>query len=125
MIAKGKMFPSFREAFNMLSLFILLMFTFIIFRSDNITQATAYFKLIPSKSLLSFPTTNDGITLFVTLFFILVMFVVEWIQREKNYGLQIASIKSPVVRIAIYYILLLIIFVFRANEANQFIYFQF
>lgn len=124
-IAKGKLFPSFREAFNMLSLFILLMFTFILFRSDDISQAIAYYKLLPSRSLLSFPTTNDGITLGVTLFFIVVMFVVEWIQREKNYGLQIAAIKSPVLRIAIYYILLLIIFVFRANEANQFIYFQF
>lgn len=124
-IAKGKWFPSFREAFNMLSLFILLMFTFILFRSDDISQAIAYYKLLPSRSLLSFPTTNDGITLGVTLFFIVVMFVVEWIQREKNYGLQIAAIKSPALRIAIYYILLLIIFVFRANEANQFIYFQF
>jgi len=124
-IAKGKTFPSFREAFNMASLFILLMFTFIIFRSDNIGQAISYYKLLGSKSLLSFPTTSDGITLGVTLFFILIMFVVEWLQREKDYGLQIGNIKKTWLRIGIYYLLLLVIFVFRANEANQFIYFQF
>lgn len=124
-MAKGKLFPSFREIFNMASLFILLMFTFIIFRSDNIGQALSYYQLLLSKSLLSFPTTNDGITLGVTLFFILLMFVVEWLYREKDYGLQIGNIKKPWLRIGIYYLLLLVIFVFRANEANQFIYFQF
>jgi len=124
-IAKGRTFPSLREAFNMVSLFILLMFTFIIFRSDNISQAMSYYKLLGSTSLFSFPTTNDGITLGVTLFFIIVMFVVEWLQREKDYGLQISHIKKPWLRIGIYYLLLLILFVFRANEANQFIYFQF
>lgn len=124
-MAKGKLFPSFREIFNMASLFILLMFTFIIFRSDNIGQAFSYYQLLGSKSLLRFPTTNDGITLGVTLFFILIMFIIEWLYREKDYGLQIGNIKKPWLRIGIYYLLLLVIFVFRANEANQFIYFQF
>ena len=53
------------------------------------------------------------------------MFIVEWFQREKDYGLQIDNMKSPVLRMAVYYALLAAIFIFSANEANQFIYFQF
>ena len=124
-IAKGKIFPSLREAINMVSLFILIMFTFVIFRLNTITDAFNYYKLLFSRSLLSKPITNDGVTVTVTFIFIIIMISTEWLQREKDHGLQIDSIKSRVVRMSVYYLLFLFIFIFKANEANQFIYFQF
>ncbi len=124
-IAKGKIFPSLRETINMVSLFILIMFTFVIFRLNTITDALNYYKLLFSRSLFSKPITNDGVTVTVTFIFIIVMISTEWLQREKDHGLQIDNIKSRLVRMSVYYLLFLSIFIFKANEANQFIYFQF
>jgi alginate O-acetyltransferase complex protein AlgI len=111
---------------NTLGTFILVMLTTIIFRADNLFLAIDYYKrLFDVSTLFSKPITNDGITMIVTLVFILLMFAIEWLQRKKDYVLQITAIKKRPLRIAIYYVLAIVIFIFRANETNQFIYFQF
>lgn len=72
-----------------------------------------------SKSLFQIPDKG----LFVVPFVVLLL-VSEWTQRSKRHGLEIAQIRSAVVRWSMYFVLVLIIFCFGADQQN-FIYFQF
>jgi uncharacterized BrkB/YihY/UPF0761 family membrane protein len=56
---------------------------------------------------------------------LVIMILVEWLQREKEHGLDFTNRKIPsYVRIIIYYALIAIIMLYGANE-QKFIYFQF
>ena len=114
-------YNSAKEALQIVSTFCIVMFTWIIFRAENISQAYNYvfriFQFVPSGSDLP----NKSIEV---AFYILFLWIVEWIQREKEYGLQIQSIKSKPLRIAIYTFLLVFIQM-TMGESNTFIYFQF
>jgi hypothetical protein len=59
-----------------------------------------------------------------TLFFIVILFVAEWLHREKAHGLHI-NIQSQSMRYIIYIALLLVLFLFKATEPAAFVYFQF
>ena len=120
-IAEGKLLPSFKEAVQMFSTFFLVLIGWIIFRSNDIGEASDYLARLFSPSLfeVSFPHGKRA------LIYCLVLLIVEWIQREKEHALQInKEIKSPVIRWGIYYILILII-VFLQGTPADFIYFQF
>jgi D-alanyl-lipoteichoic acid acyltransferase DltB (MBOAT superfamily) len=122
-IAKEKFFPSFKSFFNMLLVFILVTLTFIIFRSKTIGNSFEYFQILFSKSLFSLPI-KTGLKSYLVIF-ILLMFVIEWSARDKNYGLERLFFDRPKwFRWMFYYILLVIIFMF-AGLNQQFIYFQF
>ena len=49
----------------------------------------------------------------------------EWNYRQQGTPLQLARIKSRVVRFTIYLILLALIALLNSGSGNQFIYFQF
>ncbi|PWA03848.1 MBOAT family O-acyltransferase, partial [Flavobacterium psychrotolerans] len=84
-IAKDRVFPTFREFINMLGTFILVMFTFILFRSETIGRAFGYFSSLFSKSLFSVPILSGSkLMLVITLLFVLLMFIIEWIGRDKQ-----------------------------------------
>ena len=120
-IAEGKLLPSFKEAVQMFSTFFLVLIGWIIFRSNDIGEASDYLARLFSPSLfeVSFPHGKRA------LIYCLVLLVIEWMQREKEHALQInKEIKSPVVRWGIYYILIFII-VFLQGTPADFIYFQF
>ena len=128
-IAKDKHIPSFREFTNMLGTFTLVMLTLIIFRSKTTGQAFQYIGDLFSLSLFSpafFSTTlilykKNLIYIFT---FIFIMIIAEWLQREKEHGLQIDHIRYRIIRWPIYYGLILFIYYFSGKE-QQFIYFQF
>ena len=120
-IAEGKLLPSFKEAVQMFSTFFLVLIGWIIFRSNDIGEASDYLARLFSPSLfeVSFPHGKRA------LIYCLVLLIIEWMQREKEHALQInKEIKSPVVRWGIYYILIFII-VFLQGTPADFIYFQF
>ncbi|PWA04015.1 membrane-bound O-acyltransferase family protein, partial [Flavobacterium psychrotolerans] len=63
--------------------------------------------------------------LVITLLFVLLMFIIEWIGRDKQYGIGgLFTGKSRLYRWGIYYVIILLIFIF-AGSNQQFIYFQF
>lgn len=120
-VAEGKFLPSLKEAVQVLTTCFFVLIGWIIFRADNIGEAADYLSRLFSSSLLdiSFPHGKRA------LIYCLFLLVIEWIQREKEHGLQInKEIKSPVVRWSIYYILIFII-VFLQGTPADFIYFQF
>jgi alginate O-acetyltransferase complex protein AlgI len=89
----------------------------IFFRADNLFHAVKYIQKIMSKTILTYPHNLKIIPLII--FFI----GVEWIQKNKQHGLQINHL--PVLfRWLSYYLLIFMIGYFGA-EQKIFIYFQF
>ncbi len=118
-VAEGKLFPSIKEFAQMLLTFLLAMIGWVLFRSETIGQAWAFLGGMFSKSLFAVPSVPIK-----TLLFVLVMLVVEWIQREREHGFAMEGIKLGVLRYTCYIAVLVVIFIFGVfNE--MFIYFQF
>ena len=116
-VAMNRILPTFKELLQMSFTFLLAALGWIIFRSDNISQTIHIFSNIFSTSLFQVPALSK------TFIFVLVMLVVEWINREKEHPFQI-SIKSKLLRHIIYYAIMLTIVLFSGNQ-ETFIYFQF
>lgn len=129
-LTKDRALPTLREFINIITTFVLVMFTFILFRSESIGKAWGFYLGIFSNPL--FAGSNSGIErininphliLMVGLSF--VMLIVGWFQRHKEHALQFENIKmSKGVRWVIYYLLVLFIIYFK-SDYQQFIYFQF
>lgn len=116
-VATNRTMPTFKELMQMSFTFLLAALGWIIFRSDNISQTVQIFSSIFSTSLFQMPVLSK------TFIFVLVMLVVEWLNREKEHPFQIA-IKSKLLRYIIYYAIMLTIILFSGNQ-ETFIYFQF
>jgi alginate O-acetyltransferase complex protein AlgI len=111
--------------FNMAATFLLVMFTFIIFRADSILQATDYFSRLFSTSLFSIPPITEKINTAVVLVSIVLLFGAEWRQRDKQHVLQIDFIKAFPTRALIYFGLIVLIITFSPTKGADFIYFKF
>ncbi len=121
----NNLFPTIREIRGIAGTFMLTMITVILFRSDSISAAFSYYHSLFSISLFSIPQIPSGrMSGIVTLIFIFVMLIVEWVQRDKDFGLQISAIKCPFMRLSIYYAIIFAILIF-AGEKVTFIYAQF
>jgi len=120
-VAEGKWVPSLKEAGQILLTFFLVVVGWIIFRAESIGQAWEVFKTVLSPSLFSMPEAS-GITGFSIA--ILVMLVIEWIQRDKLHSLAIEGIPWWPVRSLIYFFVFFLILTFGGHSEN-FIYFQF
>lgn len=123
-VAVGRMFPSLREALQMLLTFLLAIIGWIIFRAESIHQAWDYLSHICSPSLfhISFDYGKKA------LLFAFVMLLIEWLQRDRQHALQIGEggwcFRYSAVRWCTYLILILVILTLGAPQA-EFIYFQF
>ncbi len=125
-IAKGKILPSLKDFALMLITFGLTVFAWIFFRAENLSHAFGIVEKIFSKSLFSIQTswTNGYITV-LHLILVVVFIIIEWINREYEFGLQRMS-KNSVLRLMIYFVILFIIFFTNDYHSKQeFIYFQF
>lgn len=109
-----------KEVWKVLKTFFLVCIGWIIFRADNIKEAFIYIKGIFSASLFSFPQVVG----YKALFFILLLLIVEWLQRKEIHTLNISKIKYPMVRVLIYLIIFFTIMEYGGNQ-SAFIYFKF
>lgn len=123
-VAADRRFPTFAEIRGMALTYCLVVIGWILFRAETIQDAWRYICRICSDSLFTKPfgygRSHD---MWVAVIWIAVMFAVEWLQRRRDHGLVIDSIRSPWLRWAIYYGVLVAIFFSRGVET--FIYFQF
>jgi D-alanyl-lipoteichoic acid acyltransferase DltB (MBOAT superfamily) len=120
-VAEGRTLPNFKELYQMLLTFGLVVIGWIFFRAETIHEAFQYIKGICSCSLFSMPNRGRLLYLFAG---ILILLIIEWIQRNKQHALQINSIHPIAARWAIYFALIIAIAVF-GGEQETFIYFQF
>ena len=120
--------PSLKSAIKMLGVFILVMMTIIVFGADTMSQAFHYIERIFSFSLFSkplFPGQESLLRVVITLCFILLLLATEWVQRSEEHEMRIDNIKSPVLRVALYYAVFVIIFLFGSIAQINFLYSQF
>lgn len=120
-IAEGSFLPTFKEAGQVLLTFVLAVFGWIIFRSESIGQTWEVILGILNGSLFTAPMVVVGLK--KSLFVILVMLLVEWMNRSKEHGLSIDNLPLWV-RIASCYLLILMVLELGGNS-QSFIYFQF
>ncbi len=119
-VAEGRLLPSIGEVGQMLLTFTLCVIGWILFRAGSIDEAFLFTRQIfcPGTGMgdLKFP--------WLTIVFITVMTVAEWIGRNNEHGLDIRGVKQVWLRATIYYALAVVILLFSIQSEN-FIYFQF
>ena len=125
-VAKGKVFPSLKELFQMTTTFALVALAWIFFRAKNMSHALSYIGEIFSSSLFTIPKFEKmgvALTLIqVILFFI----IVEWFGRENKHALEKIGLQwNRYFRWFFYSFILFLIGMFISNEETPFIYFQF
>jgi len=122
---KGKLIPSFTELRNMVGVFLMAMVGFVIFRSENMTQAIEFYKNMFSMSAFTLPLIEGKLGALITLGFVFVMMLIEWLGKSGNYAIEGVGQSMPkYARWTFYYILIVVIFFFSATS-KEFIYFQF
>ena len=115
--------PTIGTFLKMLLTFVLVAFSFVIFRADNIIQAGQFISSMASHPF-SMPWLIDR-HYYIPLFACIIsLFVFEWIQRDKDFALDLSGIKSHCLKFGIYTALCGLIF-WLGGEAETFIYFQF
>lgn len=120
-VAEGRKLPNIREIGQMLLTFMLICIGWIFFRSDSIGQAFEYIGGICDLSLFSVPYIQGQNGLIIS---ICLLWIVDWVQRFKNHGLEIININSVVARWLIYIGILVVVFYFGGHTEN-FIYMYF
>ena len=120
--------PTWREALQILFTFMLVVFGWIIFRATGMPSLWHYV-----EGMLQWDTLRASYRFFLpdenlvwpTNFYVLIMLAVEWIQRDKQHGLEYGNAKQyNLFRSILYYILAALI-IANAGEEQTFIYFQF
>ena len=124
-VAEGRLLPTFKEAVQMLLTFFLAVIGWIIFRSSGMPSLVRYL-----EGMLQFGTLRASYRFFTlpemwpTNLFIVIMLVMEWLQRGREHGMDLSMIKKEWVRTIIYYILIFV-FILGSGKSSTFIYFQF
>lgn len=109
------------EFVSMIATFFIVCIGLILFRAESMGQAWVYFCGIWKRGLFTSPEISGSSALIMN---ILVMLLVEWLQREKSHALDLSSIKRSFVRWTVYLSVLFLLFAFGGNAVN-FMYFQF
>ncbi|HYQ56868.1 MAG TPA: MBOAT family O-acyltransferase [Draconibacterium sp.] len=104
--------------------FLLVSFTFVFFRATSLKEAASILSAIVScKSGVDLFRFIQPQTLAIAVFCSGILFITEWLNRNRKHGLDIAHLK-PYARYGIYYaIIAFVLFTFQSNRI--FIYFQF
>lgn len=124
-IAEKRLLPTWKEFLQMLATFCLVMFGWIIFRSDSLTTFAQYTQnLCQTGTLRAFYRFFVQPDIWPKSVFIIIMMTVEWAQRNKEHGLELNRAK-PWFRWVVCSIIVLLICCFTDNEIGSFIYFQF
>lgn len=124
-IAEGRLFPSLKDILQISLTFCITIIAWIFFRSISITNALEYLTILFSKSLFTSPQITSPKTFTIATCFIVLLMLVEWIQRDKEHGLEITSEKIPLSVRWSFYFVLVVLLISVGGEQEAFIYFQF
>ena len=121
-MAQGRLLPSFKELLQIVVTFLLVV-GWIIFRAENINDAFNYITLMVTDFTPHLPEHGKS-----ALLYIAILMIVEWLHRDRQFGLQISDggglLARRTVRWTIYVILALFTLL-CAGTQEEFIYFQF
>ncbi len=123
-IASGKIWPGIGAFSKIVMTFMLTTLAWIFFRSPTITDAVKYIQGIFSVSFFEIPQLLSVKMLF-DLSMIAFLLTIEWMQREKQHGLEFSGVRLPgQLRWGFYFVIITII-VWFGGQPEAFIYFQF
>ncbi len=117
--------PKLKDFSKMILNYVLVSLGFIVFYASSVTEAFRFFAGILSTSFFTMPEVPVKK---VTLLFILIVLILEWTTRKKEYPLQIHHqyIDGKMWKLVfIDYLVIAVIIWFGNFESSQFIYFQF
>lgn len=117
-VAMGRLFPTPLEFFQICRTFILISFAWIFFRATSFSDAIGFITHIGTSSWLGPLRHTKG------LWYVLLIFVIDWIQRDKQHPLEITTLPRYA-RWGIYYIISILILFLGKTGHVPFIYFQF
>ena len=123
-VAAGKLFPSLKELSLMLLTFSLTVLAWIFFRAENISHALSYLSTIFSQSIFDKLEVFPSGLLSLILFFL----TVEWINRNKEYGLEqfgTKKLRFQILDKSLLFMVFWSIIIWNSNKEVEFIYFQF
>ncbi len=121
-VAGNNLLPNIKEGISMLVTFILVMIGWIIFRAENINDATEYLVRMFTEFDVTMPKIGRKAIIYVAF-----LIVIEWLQRNKQHALQIGNsglLAYQPIRWCIYYIIFIMTLLLAGTQA-EFIYFQF
>lgn len=122
LIAKDRYLPTFKEFFQIVFTFFLVVLGWIFFRSPNIDVAFRILNKIFTLEGIFSPSWSPK-TEVIT--FTIIMILIEWNNRQNKHTLEKFGVNwNPICRYAFYYFIIFALFWF-AGEEQQFIYFQF
>jgi alginate O-acetyltransferase complex protein AlgI len=117
-VAKGRWFPSLREALQILLVFTLWTLTLVFFRADSMGMALGYFKTMA--------TQLTGPVLFKTgVVYVALLMVLDWVNREDERNPKVLRMGPRGLRLAVELVLAIIIFFNMLNGYKEFVYFDF
>jgi alginate O-acetyltransferase complex protein AlgI len=125
-VAEGKMLPTIRELWQMVTTFLLTALAWVFFRAESVVHALTYLNGIFTKTILQLPDligSRRALTVVIMLFFTL---LVEWRGRGSSHTLLIDQKDNLLKRWFTYLaILSCIVFYRQSAQEVEFIYFQF
>ena len=124
-VAEGRILPSLKETFQMLTTFMLAVIGWIIFRAESITQAWEYICGMCDMSLFSVPWLKTRLFYIPLSLTLIGMFLSEWIQRRHCHPFDFTRLNNRIIRRAIYIVTFIAILILASGSGEQFIYFQF
>lgn len=123
-VAEGRFFPSAKEFFQIVLTFTLFVISVIVFRSENIPHTIAYYQTM-FTNILDYPEVVIEFVKDPVLIWLMLLLIVEWVQREKQHGLDLDGVRIPrTLKWGIYYSIIFLLFYFGGSQ-QEFIYFQF
>lgn len=121
-VAKGRILPSLKEFIEIAFTFLLVVIGWIIFRADNVTIAYDYIYRMISDFSFTMPRHDKDPYVYIAI-----LLVIEWLNRKKQFGLQLTEtgiFKHRAMRWLVYYVIFIATFLLAGNQ-QDFIYFQF
>lgn len=131
-VAYKRLFPSITEVLQIIATFIVVIVTWVFFRSKTVTGAFHYIFLLADisnfgniyKEVYLMTRNLDYIHVFVIVFTLPGMIVIEWFQRKKTHSFDIKYL-SKYHRWLLYFIITMSIILLGNFNNTEFIYFQF
>lgn len=123
-VAYNKNLPTLKELLQIIITFSLFSFSMIFFRSNNINSAINYI----SNMFVNIGLKTDvifNLLLSPSAIMISILVIIEWIQRRKQYALQIDQYPSFFRWPAYFASLVIFVYYGQFASSQQFIYFQF
>ncbi|MCI4671329.1 MAG: MBOAT family protein [Bacteroidia bacterium] len=117
-VAQGKLLPNFKEILMIGSTYFMTIIAWIFFRAKDVGEAFGYIGRLFTNWHFSMPSGKLEV-----MFFIIIMLIFEWLQREEPHGFRLKSVPL-VARWVIYGITTIAIFKYFSLD-KSFIYFAF